>query len=109
LNRLERVAAHFDADIYLMGHHHKAVSAMVDRLYVTSRGKPVLVDRTSALVCTGSFLRGYMQNSQLIPGRPRGGYVEQKMLMPVALGGPLLTITPRRHETYNDLDITVSV
>src|SRR3990170_916140 len=109
LNKLERVAAHFDADIYLMAHHHKAVSAMLDRLYVTSKGKPALIDRTKALVATGSFLRGYMQGSQAGPGRPRGGYVEQRMLMPVALGGPLLTITPRHHEFYEDLDIKVSV
>jgi len=109
LNRLERVATHFDADIYLMGHHHKAASALLDRLCLTSRGRPRLVDRTKALVATGSFLRGYMQGSGRKYGRAQGTYVEQKMLMPVALGGPLITITPRSHQSFKDVDIKVSV
>lgn len=108
LNLLQKVATHFEADIYLMGHQHKAVSALLDRLYITTHGKPILYDRTKALVATGSFLKGYMQGSKK-GGRPQGTYVERRMLMPVALGGPLISITPRHHEFIDDLDIRVSV
>lgn len=36
-------------------------------------------------------------------------YVEKGMMRPTAIGGPLLTITPRRRGSYNDLDLRCSV
>lgn len=103
LNKLERLLASWDADIYLIGHHHKKVSGPIDRVEAVWRGnltRPQLVHRTKIIACTGSFLKGY------VPGErqglvPRGGYVERKMLNPTALGGVLLKIRPRWLDKHN--------
>lgn len=97
LNKLERLLAAWEADIYLIGHHHKKVAGPIDRVEMVSGGngaKPRLVHRTKIIACTGSFLKGYGTGDKQ-GGTPRGGYVEQKMLNPVALGGVLLKIRPR--------------
>lgn len=97
LNKLERLLASWEADIYLIGHHHKKVAGPIDRVEAVwsgNRTKPSLVHRTKIIACTGGFLKGYAAGE--VDGKvPRGGYVEQKMLNPVALGGILLKIKPR--------------
>jgi hypothetical protein len=108
LSKLERVANHFEADVYLMAHHHKAVTALLNRLYTTTKGEPRLINRRKALVGTGSFLRGYMQGSKA-GTRPAGGYVEQKMMMPVALGASIVTIEPVHKEHYDVLKVETSL
>ena len=106
LAALERIVSHFDADIYLMGHMHKLVGAPIDQLYMSRTGR--LKHRTKMIACTGSFLRGYAQDSTAA-GRAQGGYVEKAMLPPVALGGIVLTLTPI-HEAEDDrLDIRISL
>lgn len=97
LNKLERVMASWEADIYLIGHHHKKIAGPIDRIepvWSGHRGKPALVHRTKIIACTGSFLKGYTAGAT--EGKvPRGGYVEKGMMNPVALGGILLKIQPR--------------
>lgn len=97
LNKLERVMQSWDADIYLIGHHHKKIAGPIDRIepvWGGHRSKPGLVHRTKIIACTGSFLKGYNAGSS--EGKvPRGGYVEKGMMNPVALGGILLKIKPR--------------
>lgn len=98
LNKLERLLGSWEADIYLMGHHHKKVAGPIDRIEATwgqgKHAKATLVHRTKIIACTGSFLKGYAVGEA--DGKvPRGGYVEQKMLNPVALGGVLVKIRPR--------------
>jgi hypothetical protein len=115
LNKLERLLASWEADIYLIGHHHKKVAGPIDRVEAVwngNRGKPGLVHRTKVIACTGGFLKGYAAGDR--QGKiPRGGYVEQKMLNPVALGGILLKIRPRWGDTDNktgwipDLEISL--
>jgi hypothetical protein len=96
LNRLERVAKAFDADIYMMGHQHTKDAKPLDyvRPIYPSNGAPRLEHATKLLVVTGSFLKGYVVGRRDGPV-PRGGYVEQKMLNPVALGGVLVKVRPR--------------
>lgn len=114
LNRLGRISQAFAADIYLMGHLHRKVAEPIDYtfpVYPPRGGEPVLVHRTRIMACTGSFLKGYVVGSR--EGlTPRGTYVEQKMLNPVALGGVVITIVPRWKDTkHGDLwvpDLTVS-
>ena len=99
LNKLELLPAYWDADIFLMGHHHKKVATPLDRIvahfpHIGSRTPPVLIHKTVLLVGTGGFLKGYVADRRCGPV-PRGSYVEMKMLAPVSLGGPLIRIRPR--------------
>ena len=85
----------FDADVYLIGHQHKLVAAPIDQLYMTHKKPYRLRHKTKIIACTGSFLRGYSEGSKR-GSRAQGGYVEKKMLTPVALGGIVLHIRPVR-------------
>lgn len=96
LNKLDQIPRSFEADIYLMGHHHKKANAPIDFIVPvwSGNGKPRLMYRTKILAGTGSFLKGYIAGNRA--GKiPRGNYVEQKMLNPVALGGVAIRIRPR--------------
>lgn len=107
LTSLERIAASFDADLYLMGHQHKLVAAPKDMLYMAERSTQ-LRHRTKMLVGTGSWLKGYLAGST-VGGRAGGTYVERAMLAPVALGGGLITITPEHREGADTIDLKVSL
>jgi len=96
LNKLENIVPYFEADVYLIGHMHKKVSAPIDHLYLTTSKSPSIAHRTRYLVGTGSYLKGYMMGHQTPSGVATGTYVEQRMLSPVALGGVFITMTPRR-------------
>lgn len=95
LNKLFPKLSEFEADIYLLGHFTSKDAQPLDYIVpVFGNGQPVTVHRTKLLVATGGFSKSYM------PGRkqgtvPRGGYVEQGMMRPAALGGPLVKIRPR--------------
>ncbi len=107
LTKMEKIAGWADADLILMGHHHKIMPADMPRMSVMGeRGNPVLVERKRKLVCTGSYLKGYMQGSSK-GGRPTGTYVEEAMLSPVSLGSPIIRITPVAHHGVQTFDIQV--
>ena len=76
LTQLEKMLHSFDADIYLIGHHHKKVATKVQKLYANNQK---LSHKDVILACTGSWLKGYMQDSDT--------YVEKGMMTPAALGG----------------------
>lgn len=111
LNKLERMAAHWDGvDVFLMAHHHKKVATKVQRLAPRwGLRNHELKHKNVILACTGGFLRGYMAGSKR-GNTPRGGYVEAGMMTPVALGGVVILARPR-WETSGlarvDLDISV--
>lgn len=101
LNRLERFAARFpDVQLIMTGHHHQVIVQPMDSLDITHKGEPYLYHKTRMLVCTGSFMKGWMQG-HAIGGRPQGLYPEQKMMPPTALGAPLIIATPKRLRSHN--------
>ena len=104
-NKLEKVSAFIDADVFFMGHYHRAGALLTNKLMVKGRSKPRLRHRTVALVATGSFLRGYMEGSSS-GGRASGSYVERGMMAPTALGNVVVTLEPRHREDEDYLDIT---
>lgn len=112
LNQLESVLKSFDADVYLVGHHHKKVAGKYPFLkaeFGNHGGKPKLVHRNRILACTGSFLKGYQEGSQR-EGRAQGSYVEKGMMNPVALGGIAIWARPRYdREGYGSVDLDVSL
>lgn len=96
LNRIEKMIKGFEADLYLMGHDTKIAHAPIDRIEAIfpRTGAPRLLHRPKNIASTGGFMRGYVVGSR--HGRvPRGGYVEQGMMNPTALGGIAVKITPR--------------
>lgn len=100
LNKLENLAPYWDADIFMIGHLTKMATAPVNRVSArwSGRGAPELVHRKIMLVGCGGFSKGYVQGAK--QGRvPMGGYVEQRMLNPAALGAPLIYVRPNFRST----------
>lgn len=91
LTKIEKVIEWAEADLYLMGHQHKRVAANVPRFYITNKGK--LLAKEKLVVCTGSYLKAYMQGSKEA-GIAGGTYVEKAMMRPVTLGSPLIHAEP---------------
>lgn len=93
--KLENMATSWDADIMLVGHMTKRAVGVVERCYPEwgTKGGAAIRHRTMHLVGCGGWLKGYQHGSRQ-GNTPRGGYVEQKMLTPVALGAPFIRIRP---------------
>lgn len=107
ITQLLRHKAAWEADVYLLGHHHKKVATK------KPRGESDEADNLrmpeAILAGTGSFLRGHMQDSR-VDGRPGGAYPEQKGMPPVALGGVLIYMRPAvREDGSARLDLNVSL
>lgn len=106
MNKLEKKIADFEADVYLMGHYHRALAVKKPRLDIIGgdRGStPEVVHRDRMLVVTGSFMRGYLQGS-LAEGRAGGSYVEKAGLPPASLGNIVVMCRPRLAGGYVDVD-----
>lgn len=92
--KLENLSTNWDADILLVGHMTKRALGVIQRCSPVWAGSaPSLRHREIHLVGVGGWMKGYQEFSRQ-GVVPRGSYVEQKMLAPVALGAPLITITP---------------
>ena len=108
LNRLENLVHYFDADIYLMGHMSKKVGAPLDQLYMTRNNPNHLAHKTKIIAGTGGFAQGYKEGSK-IGLHARGGYVEQAMMTPAALGGVAIRIAPVHSDDEDRLDLHLSL
>jgi len=107
LNKLQRKVGEFEADVYLMGHYHRAEAVKVPRLDTTGgeRGAdPHVVHRDRILGVTGSFMRAYLQGSRQ-GGIAAGGYVEVAGLSPAALGSLVIMARPRYDNNYVTVDL----
>ena len=97
--KLENLACSWEADLMLVAHMTKRATGVIQRCYPVWSGRhPTIRYREIHLVGCGGWMKGYAERSR--QGKtPRGGYVEQKMLTPVALGAPFIRIRPRlRHD-----------
>jgi len=94
----------FFADVYLMGHQSKKGVTVIPWIRQDGDGT-VGVNRY--IVATGAFMEGYRVGSKDGFGSPAGSYVEQKMLPPVALGAPLVTMRPIFKEHRVDIGVMV--
>lgn len=107
LNKMEHIVKAFDADVYLMGHHHKQVGAKMQRIvpkFSARSNRHELNHKDLIITGTGGWLRGYLHRSRR-HGRPSGSYVEAGLMNPVALGGVklLVHLTSKRHG-YTELE-----
>lgn len=90
INKLNKQAAHWDADIILMGHYSQLGAHKFHRLF-DEKGESYAKDVTLGL--TGGYQKGYVDGLQ-IDGRAQGTYVEKRGLNPVSLGCLRLRLTP---------------
>ena len=108
LSKLERMVGDREADIYMMGHYHKALAAKKPRLGSIGGergGDPRIVHKDLLLVVTGSFMRSYLQGSKR-DGRAGGGYAEKAGMSPAALGVIACFVRPRRdRDGYVEVDL----
>lgn len=111
LTFLATVAARFSADVYLAGHRHTKVAAPIPQFSfdIGPNGKPRFHSQNRYLVSTGGFLKGYEAGSVGLNGLPAGNYIEQGLLSPVTLGGPLVKLRPRLRNGRHGVDINVEV
>jgi hypothetical protein len=97
VNKLDsRILPAYDADIYLVAHMTRMASTVVNRIVPSWGGKePRLHHKGLHLVGTGGFSRAIQVGKRqgLVP---RGSYVEQAMMRPVALGAPTIRIRLER-------------
>lgn len=104
LNKLEKVAGAFDADMFLINHYQRAGVIPKDWLYVNNRG--ILKHKSRYLVATGGYMRGYTQGNK--EGKvARGSYVEQALMIPTNLGGAKIFLTPDRKNNQITADVMV--
>lgn len=113
INQLEHVIKGFDADIYLLGHHHKSAVARHSRIYPVFGPKVGTLDhRDSYLVACGAFLKGYLEGHKK-NGRASGAYAEAGMMNPLSLGGVKIWLRPHYENVRGSgaprVDISVEV
>jgi len=110
LNRLYHIMHTFDADVYLIGHQTKKPAVKVPRIYMSDVPPYRLIAKNKILAGTGGFSTGYTQGSRHYSGaRPQGGYVEQRMLTPVATGGVVVKARPVHTAHYDRIDLNVEI
>jgi hypothetical protein len=101
LNRLNAIKGTFQADAFLMAHQHKSVTAKVPYCFdIRTKDGYKMVHKDISLTCTGGWLQGYQQDSR-VGNRPGGHYPEQRLLVPLSLGGTRLELFPI-HEQKRD-------
>jgi hypothetical protein len=94
LMKLENLTPYWEAHLFLIGHMTKVAAAPINRVRPAfGPTHAQLRHERIYLVGTGGWMKGYEEQSKqgLIP---RGSYVESGMLAPVALGAPIITVTP---------------
>lgn len=105
---LERLLNAFDVDIVLMGHCHLKYGVSVPRIKtVQTKTGPKLFAENKVVAVTGSFLKGYEENTSSA-GWPSGSYVERAAMRPVALGALTIRCEPVKHEWGWEWDLSVT-
>lgn len=109
INQLEHVVKGFEADIYLVGHHHKASAARISRIYPSfGRRVGMLRNETKYLIACGAYLRGWVPGHKA-DGRASGLYAERGMMNPLALGGVRIWVKPSVSHGVGKTEIHVEI
>jgi hypothetical protein len=93
INWLEDCISYINADIYLMAHSHIKEAEIKTQLYGDQ--KVHIRQKKKVLGVTGSFLRGYTEESS--------SYTEKWMLPPTDIGVIKLTLIPNRRDIHVSL------
>ena len=88
LTQVYKLSEIANANLYSLGHDHKANGGKTARLDLTiNKGVPRVSHVEQVFVRSGSFLRGYVENEP--------SYVAGALLNPATLGAPCVEISPR--------------
>ena len=80
---LGRLAKNFHAQLFLMGHRHRELSMVDER--VTVRGSKLVGEKLGLVVC-GTYLKSWEENTEI--------YAERRLYPPKPTGTPVIEITP---------------
>ena len=96
MNKLQRMANNYDADIILQGHDHNRAVDYINRLGITRSydGECSLQNKRILLGRTGSFLKGYVENEP--------SYIVDGNLPPCDLGALKICIKPMRENKKDE-------
>lgn len=109
LRRLVSVAPGFpQVDIFVQGHNTQLGSRKFDNVWFYGDEELKMRSKDQMFVAAGGWMQGYNAGSKY-SGRPQGSYVEKGMMRPTAIGGALITVTPRHRTEADVLDIKCSV
>lgn len=97
LSRLTRLMASFQADVYMIAHHHKVFATRVPVLRSDGSRSTHLAHRDALLVACGSWMRGYVEDETT--------YAEAGIMAPLAIGAPI--IHAKMKPGFNELRVTV--
>jgi hypothetical protein len=96
INRIERLAEGFLADIVMIAHEHKKIIAPpILGLTVPLKGEKKLIEKKRLAIMTGGFLKGYVQGAT--------SYIERKMYSPSDLGCVKIIVEPEKRNLHASL------
>ena len=97
-NKLTDMAGVADADLYLFGHVHAPELAMKEqRMSMSQKGR--VESRTYAAVLTGTYLKGYTEDS--VTYSERFGFAE------APIGSPIITLNPVAPSPDQTIQVTI--
>lgn len=94
INSLTRIGGDFEADIFLVGHSHKKICHIGERLYLTrNKGSSFLLAKKILYGITGCFYQTYKE------GGTRS-YAEKKCYPPTPIGVLKILIEPHKNSNW---------
>ena len=93
LNKIQKLATNFLADIYLMGHVHDKYVFPTEQLYMPLSGNPVIKARKKVFALTGSFFNTYADGYS--------SYSEKMAYSPIPTGVIKIQIIVGKKEKVN--------
>jgi hypothetical protein len=90
--QLEKMMRAFTAHIYIVAHHHKDGAVAATKLDEDAKAPTLLKATDARLVAAGSWMRSYMPDTVT--------YAEDGMLVPLAVGAPIIFATPGTRRTF---------
>lgn len=86
VNGLTRLEQTIEADIYVLSHTHRRYGLKESKLTVTTKGTPRLREKTTVLVRSGAFLKGYKEDNPVVNQPHFPSYAEKEAYRPTNLG-----------------------
>lgn len=86
VNSLTKMEQTVIADIYVLSHTHRRYGFKESKLAVSTKGAPRLRERTTVLVRSGAFLKGYKEDTPTVNAPHFPSYAEKEAYRPTDLG-----------------------